>query len=277
MDAVWGGAELDLDAYLARIGYDGDRAPTVEVLRGVQRAHVTSIPWENLDMVLARPVDLALPALQAKLVRGSRGGTCSEHTTLFAAALDRMGFTIGGMQGRVRLGSAEIRPSSHNVLRVVAGGRVWLSDVGFGSSPLEPVELVDGAESAQGAWRYRLTFEAPEWVLHSWRDDRWLDVHAFTESPRYPIDFLVTNHYMATHPRSLFHGRVMAQQMGVESLVVLEGTRLTTHRPRGARVDLALGSDEVIAVLEEVFGVVLDDVDARVVLGVLGSSATHAG
>jgi N-hydroxyarylamine O-acetyltransferase len=269
MDAVWGGAELDLDAYLARIGYDGDIAPTYGTLRAVQRAHVTSISWENLDMVLARPVDLALPALQAKLVHGSRGGTCSEHTTLFAAALDRMGFAFSGMQGRVRMGSTEIRPSSHNVLRVVADDRVWLCDVGFGSSPLEPVELVDGVESAQGAWRYRLTFEGPEWILHSWRDG-WLEVHAFTESPRYPIDFAVTNHYLATHPRSLFHGRVMAQRMGVESLVVLEGVRLTVHRPGVGREDVVLAPAEVITVLGEVFGVVLEDVDAKAVVDVLG-------
>ncbi|MFD9733143.1 arylamine N-acetyltransferase [Umezawaea sp. NPDC059074] len=271
MSVLWGGDELDLDAYFARIGYEGDRRPTAAVLRAVQRAHVTAIPWENLDMVLARPVDLALEPLQAKLVRGGRGGTCSEHTTLFAAALDRLGFSFTGMQGRVRLGSTEIRPSSHNVLRVVADDRVWLCDVGFGSSPLEPVELADGAESTQDAWRYRLSSDAGEWVLHSWRDGRWLDVHAFTETRRYPIDFAVTNHYMATHPRSLFHGRVMAQQMAANSLTVLENTRLTTHRPGEERVDVELGVDEVVGALADVFGVVLDEVDAKVVREVLSA------
>ena len=270
MDALWGGAELDLDAYLARIGYEGDRTPTAGTLRGVQRAHVTSIAWENLDMVLVRPVDLALPALQAKLVHGTRGGTCSEHTTLFAAALDRLGFPLSGMQGRVRLGSTEIRPSSHNVLRVTADDRVWLCDVGFGSSPLEPIALEDGAESARGVWRYRLTHDAPEWVVHTWRDDAWLAVHAFTEAPRYPIDFLVTNHYMATHPRSLFHGRVMAQRMSADHLVVLEGTRLTTHRPSTGREDLELTPAEVITALADVFGVVLEDDDAKTVITKLG-------
>ncbi|MCS7475967.1 arylamine N-acetyltransferase [Umezawaea endophytica] len=271
MDAVWGGAELDLDAYLARIGYDGDRAPTAGTLRAVQRAHVTSIPWENLDMVLARPVDLAVPALQAKLVHGTRGGTCSEHTTLFAAALDGLGFPVTGMQGRVRLGgTAEIFPSSHNVLRVTADDRVWLCDAGFGAGPLEPVELADGAESAQGGWRYRLTRDAPEWVLHSWRVDRWLAVHAFTESPRYPIDFLVSNHFIATHPRSHFHGRVVAQRMGDDRLVVLEGTRLTTHHQPAGREDRELAPAEVITALADVFGVVLEDDDAKAVITALG-------
>lgn len=30
--SVWGGELLDLDAYLARIGYRGERVPTLQVL-----------------------------------------------------------------------------------------------------------------------------------------------------------------------------------------------------------------------------------------------------
>lgn len=43
---------LDLDAYLARIGWTGERLPTVEVLRSVHRAHALGIPFENLEPVL---------------------------------------------------------------------------------------------------------------------------------------------------------------------------------------------------------------------------------
>ena len=38
---------LDLDAYLARIGYDGERRPTADVLRSVHRAHALGIPFEG--------------------------------------------------------------------------------------------------------------------------------------------------------------------------------------------------------------------------------------
>ncbi len=55
--------DLDLEAYLARIGYAGDLDPTVETLTALHRAHVLSIPFENLDILLGRPIrlDLAEP------------------------------------------------------------------------------------------------------------------------------------------------------------------------------------------------------------------------
>jgi N-hydroxyarylamine O-acetyltransferase len=142
--------------------------------------------------------------------------------------------------------------------------------VGFGNSPLEPIALEAGAESTQGAWRYRLTRESQEWVLHSWHEDRWKPVHAFTEAARYPIDFLVTNHFMATHPDSHFHGRVRAQRMSADELTVLDGTRLTTHRPPAGREDRHLTPAEVITALADVFAVVLDDDDAKTVITALG-------
>ncbi len=60
---------LDLEAYLQRIGYSGGLEPTVETLTALHRAHVLSIPFENLDILLGRPIRLDLASLQAKLVR----------------------------------------------------------------------------------------------------------------------------------------------------------------------------------------------------------------
>jgi len=81
---------LDLDAYLARIGYDGGVDPTVETLAALHRAHVLSIPFENLDILLGRPIRLDLASLQAKLIRARRGGYCFEQNSLFAAVLERL-------------------------------------------------------------------------------------------------------------------------------------------------------------------------------------------
>ena len=65
---------LDLDAYLARIGLEG-RPSFAEV----HRAHVTSIPFENLDPYCGIPVSLALEDLERKLVSERRGGYCFEQ------------------------------------------------------------------------------------------------------------------------------------------------------------------------------------------------------
>ena len=91
---------LDLDAYLGRIGAPAPLAPSAEALADLQQAHVGTIPFENLDILLGRPVLLDLASLQAKLVTARRGGYCFEQNTLFQAALDRLDlystFLFGG-------------------------------------------------------------------------------------------------------------------------------------------------------------------------------------
>ncbi|MFJ6655840.1 arylamine N-acetyltransferase [Streptomyces sp. NPDC091377] len=169
----WSGHLLDLDAYLARIGYDGPRASTLAVLRDLQRAHTTGIPFENVHAVLGRPLPLDLPSLQTRLVHDGRGGYCFEHVLLFAAALERLGFHVTGMIGRISLGAPDVLPATHALLAVVAGDddRVWLCDVGYGAGPMGPIELADGAQIEHDGWRHRLerrpgTHGIDQWWLY---------------------------------------------------------------------------------------------------------------
>jgi N-hydroxyarylamine O-acetyltransferase len=64
----------DLDAYFARIGYAGQRNPTLEVLNAIVEAHIQSIPFENLDVLLRRPIRLEPAAIFQKLILDRRGG-----------------------------------------------------------------------------------------------------------------------------------------------------------------------------------------------------------
>ncbi|MQY04610.1 arylamine N-acetyltransferase family protein [Actinomadura macrotermitis] len=260
--AGWDGGEIDLDAYFARIGYHGERAPTLETLKALQRAHVTGIPFENLDAVHGRPVLLDVPSLQAKLVGQRRGGYCFEHVRLFAAALERLGFAFTGLTGRVTIGSDDMRPATHAVLRVVVDGRAWLCDVGFGGGPLEPIELRDGIEVDQDGWRFRLERSEGElgnelWIMHQFGADGWVDRHMFTLDPQYPIDYEVGNHFVSTHPRSPFAARPYAQRFAVDVHHVLDDLKWTTTRPDGRSEVRELEPGEREKVLEEVFGIVL--------------------
>jgi N-hydroxyarylamine O-acetyltransferase len=76
---------------------------------GWHQAHVGAIPFENLDILLGRPVVLEIDALQAKLVSGRRGGYCFEQNTLFRAALERIGFRVTALAARVRAGATAVR------------------------------------------------------------------------------------------------------------------------------------------------------------------------
>jgi N-hydroxyarylamine O-acetyltransferase len=46
--------EIDLNAYFARIGHAGARAPTLDTLRALRARHPEAIPFENLTPLLGR-------------------------------------------------------------------------------------------------------------------------------------------------------------------------------------------------------------------------------
>jgi N-hydroxyarylamine O-acetyltransferase len=226
---------FDLGAYLSRIGHDGPREATPGVLEAVHRAHAVAIPFENLDVRLGRPIRLDLTSLQAKLVAGRRGGYCFEQNTLFAAALEALGFRVTRLAARVRLGATRLLPRTHMLLGVDVGGQAYLADVGFGGEGLlGPVPLTPGPPVRQGLWAYRVVEEACLRVLQSRRGDGWVDLYAFSLEPQDPIDFEVANHYTATHPDSVF----------VRSLTVQRPTPEARHilRNRDYLVESAAGT-----------------------------------
>ena len=57
--------------------------------------------FDNIDVLLEQHPGVGLDAVQAKFVGRGRGGYCFEHATLFAAALERLGYPVERRLGRV--------------------------------------------------------------------------------------------------------------------------------------------------------------------------------
>jgi len=248
-------AGLDLDAYLARIGQAGRQQPTLATLRALHFAHVAHIPFENLDILLGRPIRIDLASLQAKLVAGGRGGYCFEQNTLFASALREIGFEVTLLAARVRFGSTRILPRTHMVLKVESEGADWLADVGFGAAGLLlPVRFGETREVRQFAWAYRLGREAGQWVLQSQRDGAWTDLYAFTLEPQLPVDFEVANHYVSTHPQSRFVRELTVQRVAPAERYTLVDRELSIERPAGTERRTIATDDQLFALLSDSFG-----------------------
>ena len=232
---TWGSGKLDLDAYLERTGYHGPLEPTAATLRALHRHHVEAIPFENLEIMLGRPVELDLTRLQAKLVSNRRGGYCHEHNLLFAAVLERLGYAFTGLSARVTMGTGKLRPPTHMCLRAEADGVAWLADVGFGGDGLlEPLPMRPGQPVRQGtgAWEYALADRGDGvWALRSLRPRGWLELYTFTLEARWPVDYTVLNWYTSTHPRSAFTRRPVVQKVGDDLRRSLVGSELTLIRP----------------------------------------------
>lgn len=261
----WNIPALDLAAYRDRVDFHAPLRPDRETLFALCRAQVTHIPFENLDIVLGRELSLDADSLQRKLVQARRGGYCYEDNSLLAAVLAQAGFGVTGNLARVRMGSGQLRPTSHaNLLVTLDDGTRWLADVGFGGHGLlEPLPLADGAEATQGGWRFRLDrVESDTWILSRATDEAWLDLYSFTTEARFPIDFAVANHFAATHPRSPFTARLLAQTTGEHERAALIDTELTILRPDEPAETRRLAPAELPEVLDHRFGITLTTPEA---------------
>ncbi|MEU2025919.1 arylamine N-acetyltransferase [Streptomyces sp. NPDC016469] len=264
---------LDLDAYLARIGYGGERRPTVDVLRSVHRAHATAITFENLDPLLGTVPSLALPDLEAKLVRGGRGGYCYEQNTLFAAALRALGFGVTLLTARVVLGAApgDVRPRTHMLMevRVPGGPGPFLADVGFGGTDalLEPLALAPDAELRDTPRHHRLVRLPHDGPLDLWelrartRDGEWKGQYAFTREPFEAPDYEVINWHIATNPRSPFSRLLYVRRTTGDAHLALSGRTLvvTPHDGGAPRERELADTAEVVRVLAEDFALHLPE------------------
>lgn len=263
----WDGALLDLDAYLKRIGYDGPLEPSLETLRALNWAHATSIPFEDVDVVLGHGAQLDMDSLQDKLVRRGRGGYCYEQNCLFGAVLERLGYHVVGLNARVLGGFDEtvLRAAGHTALKIELDGREWFTDVGVGMyGPLEPVELVDGIEVTQGdGWTYRLDLiDHGMWVLRLRLHDGWFNVHKFSLEQFYRADYVDANYVAVHHPRSPFHKSVIASFNGDRARHWLAGAEMSVMHAGQPPATRRLRPQELPEVLEEVFGLKLDAQDS---------------
>jgi N-hydroxyarylamine O-acetyltransferase len=123
----------------------------LETLRGLHKKHLLSVPFENLDIHLGRPIVLSEEAFYEKIIRDHRGGFCYELNGSFAALLTRLGFKVTMLSARVASRSGGFSPEfDHMTLLVAFKGR-WLVDVGFGDSFTEPKRLdYSGLQSDNG-------------------------------------------------------------------------------------------------------------------------------
>jgi N-hydroxyarylamine O-acetyltransferase len=228
---------VDLDAYLDRIAWTGSREPTLATLAGVLRAHVRRIPFENLDVLLGRGIDLDLGALQRKLVCARRGGYCFEHATLFAAALEALGFAPVRHSARVVLVLPRTEvPRTHMFLTIALPEGTFVLDPGFGGlAPDRPVPLADAAP-ASGATHW-MAHDGAYWVLKARTGDKIVDCWATTLEVDNASDFAVANYYTSTHPASAFRNRLMLRAFAGDarvsvmnrSVTIADGTASRTH------------------------------------------------
>lgn len=200
---------MNVSAYFARIGLPGDFpvSHTYAFLREVQYHHVTTVPYENLDILDGRPLSLRPEDLFDKIVTRHRGGYCFEVNGALSALLKELGFPVKNYFARFLRGETTVPVRRHRVLAVTAEDGVYLCDTGIGqSAPRWPVKLEEGTEQHQFGETYRFRRDPfLGWVLCDLHKGQWRDFFSFTEEEQLDIDFDHSSFWCEHAPDSPFN------------------------------------------------------------------------
>ena len=136
-------------AYLSRLGLNESGLEADEgTLRLLQKRHLLTIPFENLDIHWKRPIILDTDRFYRKIVEEKRGGFCYELNGLFNELLLDLGYTTRLVSARVfNPVKGDFGPEfDHMILEVALGDEEYIADVGFGDFIAEPLLFAPGVE-----------------------------------------------------------------------------------------------------------------------------------
>lgn len=204
--------KLQAQRYIERIGLPSefvDRIPDEDLLNALQYAHVTNVPYENLDILDNIPLKLDEDSLYEKIVENHRGGYCFEVNAILDKLLNALGYVTLSCFARYLRGENKIPMRRHRIIIASSQefeGRYFV-DVGIGErSPRLPLKLQEGLVQEQYGETYR--FEKDNflgWVLWDCHKGKWEKFISFTEEPQLEEDYAATSFYCEKHLDSPFN------------------------------------------------------------------------
>lgn len=247
---------MDIPGYLKRINYIGSLTVSAETLKGLHRAHLMSVPFENLSIGLKEPILLNDNYLFQKIILNNRGGFCYELNGLFGALLSELGFDVSMLSGGVARRDGSFGPDfDHMTLRVKLE-EDWFADVGFGDLFLEPILLKEGVEQKQGDRTFRIDSEGAYLVLKQ-RDGEgdWKPQYRFTLEPHSKEDYSEMCLYHQTSPDSHFTQHSLCSIATPEGRITLSDKRLIITEGMNKQEYIIADDKEYFSMLNRYFGI----------------------
>jgi N-hydroxyarylamine O-acetyltransferase len=256
---------MDVHAYLQRIDYQESLTPGIDLLRSLHRAHLFTVPFENLDIHLGREIVCDERRILHKIVNEKRGGFCYELNGAFAALLRALGFPVTLLSCRVARQDGSYGPEFDHLTLRIDLEEPWLADVGFGDCFLESLRLDSRLEQHEQSGRvYRVTSRMTSpastdavYGLEVMAEGRWKKEYAFTLQPRELSDFAGMCHYHQTSPESHFTRQRICSLPTAEGRITLSDEKLIETRGASRQETSLSGDHEWQTKLRELFGVVL--------------------
>lgn len=261
------GGRTEVRRYLERIGLQPEtpEADGLETLETVQRAHVESVPFENLAIVgdpygsrEGEGVVLSVPRLYEKIVEDERGGYCFELNGLAHWLLGELGYDVDRIAARMAGADDACGPANHHS-NVVESDRRYVVDVGITPPMLRRPVPLDGTPVSDGVgsqWRIVESDrpDATHRVEHrSPGEGSWSNRFVFADEPRELRYFEAVNDHLQSAPESPFTGEPIVATSTGRGHRMLVGDTLTIAVEDDER-ERVVAPEEFHEVLDGLFG-----------------------
>lgn len=260
----------DLAGYLARLGFAEAPDVGVDSLAALHRAHLTALPYDNLDIMLGRPASVDVADTLHRIATVGRAGYCFHHNGALGALLAALGFDVERRHGQVFTSPAELDPPTLNHLVLLVSGLPtpdhpvgrWWPDVGLGDAFWEPLPAADG-EFDQGGFRYRISETVPDgsgWTF--WHDPRrsFTGVRVSDRPEALDQAAIEASHVGLSGEGGRFARFLVAERRAAGEVVALHGCVLSRDDGTTTTARDLTSYDDWRAALAEEIGLAIDDV-----------------
>ena len=259
------------DAYLRRIGYDGEVTVSKECLDRLVYAHQCHVPFENLTpCYYHQPVTLDIQALYKKVVEERRGGYCFELNGIFLSLLYSLGFPVYSVMVRLMREPGVVRPVMHRgcIARFDDGN--YFFDVGYGG-PMAPfaVALTEERQTFFGETYWTESSDGISFCLFRKRnvpgynydgsstggaDDSQM-IAIFSLAPMLNEDFVPLNRMTSfENPESGFVKRLFVNLRTEDGYLSLMDHTFTEFRRGSGKQVRTITDEEIPEILERYYG-----------------------
>jgi len=253
-------APPEISTYLRRIGLHEIKAPTLEFLTELQRAHVQHLSWQTLDIFAGRPAGITLEESVGLILQG-RSGYCFHLNGAFSQLLHSLGYDVQWHRAGVQPHGQEPRVNSFHLGMSVLlpdsspdAGR-WIVDVGLGGMPYDPIPFRFGLYGT-APFTYNLTPSSV--AMEGWRLEYEPDgpsegVDYAPEVVRDLGEFIPNHEFYSRSSDSPWHNVFLLRQRDGMQSNELRGCVLKTNDDNGIRKKELSSYSEWREVLAEVF------------------------
>ncbi len=220
--------QLNVQAYLDRISYHQPVAATKECLFELQKRHIYSVPFENLDVHYKNEIKLDINRIYHKVVNNNRGGFCYELNGLFFQLLQAIGFQVKMVSARV-YSSKEVYGREHDHLANIVDleDTQYLVDVGFGKFTLQPLEITFNRIQKDPFGQFELgTYDAGYLQVNEVIAGKLVPRYIFHPQARAFSEFKEMCHFHQTHEDSHFTGKKLISIATVDGRITLNNNQI---------------------------------------------------